>query len=495
MERRASVERRLFVSPGRRLIHKNDKSVSINSQLFSKRNTMARLQKSKRVVFSGILAALIGLIGCAPSINYTLTSVPEEGPVKITQITVDQDNVAGCTVYWKDKSWSYDVRNRISVCADGSKIAFMNSRGGTSGITVKMLDGSNRNYRKPDQGEAIDPCLSADGKKLAFARCAHESWNIYETFLEGGPAVRRMTNDSFFNVYPQYFPDSTQLLFNHVELRPGKEKGSVVPDSKLWATNLPSCVITQYCDGFASSFVPKNKSKVVTVRYDDPAHTTELWVVDLASGAERLLFGQKGRGAADPAVSPSGDVVAFVSMTEEKRTPANLDIYTINTDGTQLKCRTFFHGQDICPRWSGDGGSLYFLSQRGSKDGEWNVWKMDLPEYAPAAGQSRPQSVQAGDTAKMAPQPPATSPKPDSAGQKAASPSDSSRQSGSSVNVDLLKPGANLAITLTDNTIITGVVVTANKDAVVLKASGVEQTISNDKIKNISSSPKTLDTW
>ena len=458
---------------------------------------MARLQKSKLVVFLGILAALIGLFGCAPSINYTLTSVPEEGPVKITQITVDQDNVAGCMVYWKDKSWSYDVRNRISVSTDGSKIAFMNSRGGASGITVKMLDGSNQNYRRPDQGEAIDPCLSADGKKLAFARCAHESWNIYETFLEGGPAVRRLTNDTLFNVYPQYFPDSTQLLFNHVELRPGKEKGSVIPDSKLWATNMPSCVITEYGDGFASSFVPKNKSKVVTVRYDDPAHTTELWIVDLASGAERLLFGQKRRGVADPSVSPSGDVVAFVSMTEEKHEHANLDIYTINIDGTHLKRRTFFPGQDICPRWSGDGGSLYFLSQRGTQGGGWNVWKMDLPEYlnSLSAGQSRPQSAQSGDAAKQAPQPPATASKPDSAGQKAASASDSSRQSAPAVDIDSLKPGSGVAITLTDNTIITGVVITANKDAVVLKASGVERTISNDKIKNISSSPKTPDTW
>ena len=64
------------------------------------------------------------------------------------------------------------------------------------------------------------------------------------------------------------------------------------------------------------------------------------------------------------AVSPDGKVVAFVSMTEAQNSPANLDIYTINMDGTGLTQRTFFPGQDICPRWSGNGGALYFLSQR-----------------------------------------------------------------------------------------------------------------------------------
>jgi Tol biopolymer transport system component len=467
----------------------------MNSKAFLIRDTLARSPTRKRVDFFWIITALIGLFGCAPSIDYTLITVPDEGPVKITQVTVDKDSVSGCKVYWKDKSWSYDVRNRISVSSDGSKIAFMTREGGAAGITVKMLDGSGRSYRKPEQGEAIDPCLSADGKKLAFARCANASWNLYETFLEGGPAVRRLTNDNFFNVYPQYFPDSAQLLFNHVELRPGMEKDDVIPDSKLWATNLPGPVITEYGDGFASSFVPKNKNKVVTVRCNGATHTTELRIVDLVSGEERMLFGQKGRGIADPSVSPSGNVVAFVSMTEDKRTPANLDVYTINTDGTQLKCRTFFPGQDICPRWSGDGGSLYFLSQRGTKEGVWNVWKMDLPEYlnTPAAG--RPQSAQAGDTSKQAPQPPATSSTPDSAGQKAVSPSDSARHTGSIVNVDSVKPGDGVAITLTDGTIITGVIVTANKNAVVLNASGAQQTISTDTIKKISPSPQTIDTW
>jgi Tol biopolymer transport system component len=384
-----------------------------------------------------VITVSLGLTGCAPAINYRLTTAPQEGNIALSRVTADQDNVSGCTVYWKDKSWSYDVRNRISVASDGSKIAFMNRTGGTSGIIVKMLDGSNRNYRKPEQGEAIDPCLSADGKKLAFARCANASWNIYETTVEGGPAVRRLTNGNFFNVYPLYFPDQTQLLFNHVELCPGKEKGAVIPFSKLWATNLPGSVTTEYGDGFASSFAANKK--VVTVRYDDSAYATELWTIDLSTGAESLLFGQKMRGVADPSVSPSGDVVAFVSMTEEKRAPANLDIYTINMDGTQLKRRTFFPGQDICPRWAGDGTSLYFLSQRGAEGGGWNVWKMDLSEYK--SRRQSMQSAQPADTVKQAPQMPASTPQPDSAGHKAPSVSDSSSQSDSTVDIDSLKPG------------------------------------------------------
>jgi len=55
-----------------------------------------------------------------------------------------------------------------------------------------------------------------------------------------------------------------------------------------------------------------------------------------------------------------------------------LDIFIVNIDGTGLTRLTFHPGRDMCPRWSPDGNSIYFLSQRGSQQGEYNIWRMDL---------------------------------------------------------------------------------------------------------------------
>ena len=349
-----------------------------------------------------VITVSLCLTGCTSSINYGLKTAPQEGNIALLQVTTDQDRVYGCSVYWKGKSWMYNVRNRISVAEDGLKIAFMTRKSDTAAITVRMLDGSHRSFQKPGRCAGIDPCFSPDGKRLAFSQLIDKSWNIYETFLDEEVPIRRITNDNFINVYPQYFHDQSKVLFNHIELSPGKKEGLPLLDAKLWSVQLSNSFVTQYVDGLTPSIVP-TMNKVVAIRFDNVTQTTGLWLIDLSIGAETLLFGQKKRGALDPAVSPSGDMVAFVSMTEEKKTPANLDIYTISIDGSNLKQRTFFPGHDICPRWSGDGKSLFFISQRGTAQGAWNIWKMDIPEHAgntengvgaPKQNAARPDTVQ-----------------------------------------------------------------------------------------------------
>jgi Tol biopolymer transport system component len=315
----------------------------------------------------------------------------------------------------------------------------MSKQGGATGIVIRMLDGSYRTFRKPATGEAIDPVIAPDGSRMAFARCDHHAWNIFETSLDSNPAVRRVTNDPCYNLYPAYAADRKQLLFNHVELQQGREKGVAEPSWKLCSADLETSVLTEYGDGFSPSYAP-GKNRAVAVRLNDSTQTTELWLIDLATGARSRLFGKPGQGVADPAVSPDGKVVAFVTMTEDSNTPANLDIYTMNMDGSSLTRRTFFPGQDLCPRWSGDGNSLYFLSQRNTESGEWNVWKMDLTGI-PAAGAATDAKVQPASPvpvkpAVKEPSPPA----PNSALQKSAVPAESPAQGGSLADTAKISP-------------------------------------------------------
>ena len=65
------------------------------------------------------------------------------------------------------------------------------------------------------------------------------------------------------------------------------------------------------------------------------------------------------------------------SCTEKEKID-NTDIFVVRTDGTQLTQLTYHAGNDLSPVWSPDGKSIYFLSQRGSADRIYNVWKMDF---------------------------------------------------------------------------------------------------------------------
>jgi hypothetical protein len=329
--------------------------------------------------------SLFILGGCTPriTINYSLVSVPEEGGIKFTRITSDDDHFIGTPLHWGqvNDAWRYDVRERFSVSGDGTKIAFMASKNNKINIFIRSINGGQSVLQRTFREFTIDPCLSPDGKRLAFSEYRNGAWNIFETSAEGGTAIRQITSDNYSNVFPQYAPDQSEIMYTQIAYSTYTNGATIetITHSSLWSYTLNNAQVTQYGEGFTPSYCA-DKSKVVVTRYNTQAGTTELWLLDLVKGAETIIFSQKKRGALEPAVSPTGDMVAFVSLTEASTVPANLDIYLINIDGSNLTQLTFHDCGDISPRWMPDGKSLLIASRRGTVKGEWNIWKMDLPE-------------------------------------------------------------------------------------------------------------------
>jgi len=62
---------------------------------------------------------------------------------------------------------------------------------------------------------------------------------------------------------------------------------------------------------------------------------------------------------AEATVSPKGDKVVFTSQRG-----GDLDIYSMNLDGTDLKQLTFFDSFDGFPMFTADGKKLVFASNR-----------------------------------------------------------------------------------------------------------------------------------
>lgn len=102
-------------------------------------------------------------------------------------------------------------------------------------------------------------------------------------------------------------------------------------------------------------------------------------------GKTQGIFGNKKTTTIDwwviPQIglSPDGRWLLITgSSRSEKEGIANTDIFVVRTDGTQFTQLTYHPGNDLSPMWSPDGRSIFFLSQRGSADKIYNVWRMDF---------------------------------------------------------------------------------------------------------------------
>ena len=94
-------------------------------------------------------------------------------------------------------------------------------------------------------------------------------------------------------------------------------------------------------------------------------------------GKESIIMSQEGRSFTTPSVSPDGQWILCASNTNNLGSE-NIDIYVMRIDGSQLSQLTYHPGHDLSPVWGPDGKSIYFLSQRGTEKGEYNIWKMDF---------------------------------------------------------------------------------------------------------------------
>ena len=113
----------------------------------------------------------------------------------------------------------------------------------------------------------------------------------------------------------------------------------------------------------------RNRDVVFVSTLDDPAG--DLYVRDGAGNVRRLL--ESPGTESDPALSPDGDQVAFVSDRG-----GNPDIWVVNTkDGTDLRRVTVGGGVHSSPTWSPDDGKIAYSSTKDDPQGSLYVVDVD----------------------------------------------------------------------------------------------------------------------
>ncbi len=330
------------------------------------------------------LAVAAGLIGWNSAeakrvkLNYSVIDVPEEGGVKFEQITEDSDCVNKEGLVSKAKGM-FGIKNlskidwwvnpRIAVSPDGSKVAYLNWKNRTSNVMVKDAHRGGASTQRTFRANVTDFTWSPDGNTICFTEFRSGHFGVYLVDASQGTVVRQISTGNENDFAGQITADGKHILFHR-----GEGPGAY----SIWSYDREKNLFSNYSRGMTPCLIPDEKDVIYCGRYTDKRES-EIWRVNLSSGVEEILLSQPGRSFTTPVLSPDGRwlLVTGASMNEKGK-DINTDLFVIRTDGTQFTQLTYHPGNDLSGVWAPDGKSIYFLSQRGSIEGTFNVWKMNF---------------------------------------------------------------------------------------------------------------------
>ncbi len=207
---------------------------------------------------------------------------------------------------------------------NGDWIVFQNRIEGNTEICLIKPDGSGYMNLTNNAATDSDPAWSPDGTQIAFASNRGGNSGKYDLYLmnSDGNAQRRMYSSNLgMSTSPAWSPDGREIVFAN-----DKE------------------------DGQTGNF--------------------EIFKVGLGAGEteKRLTF--HPRADSQPAVSPDGNHIAFISNAD-----GNSEIYVMNSDGTLPLRITRNAAEDLMPHWSANGKRMIFASNRA---GKFAIYEIDF---------------------------------------------------------------------------------------------------------------------
>lgn len=345
---------------------------------------------------TALLAVSCGTSQKAGKFRWSTVNVPEEGGISFVQVTKEGSDVSGPKFY--AKGWY--TGSSMSVSPDGKWISYIAYKNKARNIYLVSTNTSGSYVQRTFRAAVNAAMISPDGENIVFSESRDNVDNICITSAHGGNIIRQVAPGA----YPAYTPDSRKVFFSRYEssnvtaagkIFKGKVKTNetvVSNNYSVWSYDLDNGQLTNYASG-CNPRPLKGRNAFICERNNDLGYN-EIWLVDLDKGSETLILSEPGKNFTTPSVSPDGKWIVLVansssnsknisvnmknkvfSFSEKKE---NTDIFVVRIDGTQLTQLTYHKGNDCEPCWSPDGKYIYFISQRGSSDGEYNVWRMDF---------------------------------------------------------------------------------------------------------------------
>jgi Tol biopolymer transport system component len=210
--------------------------------------------------------------------------------------------------------------------------------------------------------------LSRDGKKLGVWGNHDGQPGTWETLLPDGREEPLVAGDSFSRGAPILSPDGKRAAY--ARWQNDSDKAQVVVWSSDHRTEHP-IQVGNFAFALVFDWSPDGKS-VLMSRWNTPTDRPSLWQLFVDSSLTREspareITSDPNYELYQPHFSPDGKWIVFEAVKDL----LNSTIYSIPAAGGPWIRITDGKQWDDKPRWSSDGKTIYFLSQRR---GFFNVW-------------------------------------------------------------------------------------------------------------------------
>jgi Tol biopolymer transport system component len=276
-----------------------------------------------------------------------------------------------------------DSNSDLSLSPDGRKMAFASE---SKKVQAWMFPFDARSGRVTGNGKAVtssgmeawETSLSHDGRQLAFQASRAGRWELWDKSLMDGSETPIAIDDPYVRTEPQWSPDGTRLSYVRTKLTGETEVA-------IWSKDRgEEAITTSTLGGFPRTSAggahrnhmvvfdwSRDGKSLLVSRVNPESGQSEIWEMpatgsDPVAKARRLVACDTRTNLWQSRYSPDGRWIVFEA--EEHRST----IYATPARGGGAWTRiTEGKHWDDKPRWSPDGRTIYYLSDR---KGFFNVW-------------------------------------------------------------------------------------------------------------------------
>ncbi len=260
------------------------------------------------------------------------------------------------------------------------KIVFVSYRDGNTEIYIMNSDGSNQQNLTNNPARDGYPTWSQDYKKIAFVSTRDSNEDESEIYImnSDGSNVQRLTYNGEWKRSPSWSFDGTEIVYS--QSTPNTNINGLYVIEVANPSNVSQIISQAEVAAWDPDWSPVENKIVFTERAGSTASTWfDLYIIN-SNGSNLTNMTNDFSEYYDASWSPSGDRIAYCSLTWDDSSTPHRDIWIMDSDGSNQVNLTYNPSQIAAlsnyPSWSPDGSKIIY-SHWDSSDGDAELYIMN----------------------------------------------------------------------------------------------------------------------